>query len=419
MGIQLESSGGIPTMSRVFISLIATLGALPLIGAEEVVFPLTAQPAPVAEPAPAPAPKVAPKPFKETPFTPFTGRIKGRKVRLRLQPDLESHIVKELGKHELVSVIGETGDFWAVEPPSGTKAYVFRSFVLENTVEGNRVNIRLEPDLEAPVIGHFNAGDKVNGTVSARNSKWLEITPPSHTQFYIAKELVEYAGTPEFKAHMEKRKSTVEQLLDAAALLSKVELRKTFEEVDIERLTHSYKTVIHDFADFPEYVEQAREALATLQEQYTEKKIAFLEAKANSVLAEETLPLLASSAQEEAEPAPTEPTSLTDKMKLWEPVEEALYLTWARLNEDRSMEDFYDEQKLSSIVLSGILEAYNAPVKNKPGDYVLKERDLPVAYLYSSQLNLQHLIGKRVTVTGSPRPNNNFAFPAYFVLSAE
>lgn len=49
--------------------------------------------------------------------------------------------------------------------------------MLDNTIEGNRVNVRLEPNLEAPIIAQLNAGDKIEGQISALNSKWYEITP--------------------------------------------------------------------------------------------------------------------------------------------------------------------------------------------------------------------------------------------------
>jgi len=49
----------------------------------------------------------------------------------------------------------------------------------------------------------------------------------------------------------------------------------------------------------------------------------------------------------------------------------------------------------------------------------VKENDLPVGYVYSTMINLESLVGKKVTLVGVSRPNNNFAFPAYFVLSAE
>ena len=212
----------------------------------------------------------------ETPFSPFTGKIKGRKVRMRLRPDLDSRIIKELSKNDYISVVGEKGDFWAVEPPAHLKAYVFRSFILDNVVEGNHVNVRLEPSLEAPVIGHLNAGDHVDAVISALNSKWCEIAPPANCRFYVAKDLVGHAGGPDLKKQIDKRHSAAEELIDATSLLGKAELRKSFDDIDSNRIIHGYNAVINDFDEFPELVEQAKEALASFQEAYLQKRIAYL-----------------------------------------------------------------------------------------------------------------------------------------------
>lgn len=142
-----------------------------------------------AEPLTAPVLEEASKAL-EIPFNAFTGKIKGKKVRLRLRADLDSQVVKELNKNDYITITGEKGDFWAVEPPNNIKAYVFRRFIIDNEVEGNKVNVRLEPSLESPIIGHLNAGDKVNGIICAVNNKWMEIAPPSNTQFYIAKDYI-------------------------------------------------------------------------------------------------------------------------------------------------------------------------------------------------------------------------------------
>lgn len=380
---------------------------------EPIQFPIEeASPAQVvAEPRATPK-KVADK-TPEVNVNPFTGKIKGRKVRMRLRPDLDSRIIKELTKNELVTVVGEKGDFWAVQPPVGTKAYIFRSFVLDNVVEGNRVNIRLEPSLDAPIVAHMNAGEKLeNPSISPINTKWLEITPPSQTRFYIAKEFIEYAGGPEVKAQMDRRIATAEQLLDATSLLSKAELRKPFEEIDFDRIVKGYNTVINDFSDFADLAEQAKESLATFQESYLQKRISYLEAEPNKHYADSKR---SSSKKELFENI----TQITDKMKLWEPIEEALYLSWANINENKSQRDYYEEQKLAAAELYGIIEPYNTPVKNKPGDYIIRDKDIPLAYVYSTQINLQNLVGKSVKLIAAPRPNNNFAFPAYYVLAIE
>ncbi|HNA62731.1 MAG TPA: SH3 domain-containing protein, partial [Rhabdochlamydiaceae bacterium] len=192
----------------------------------------------------------------ERPFSPFTGKVKAKKVRLRANADLDSRVVKELNRNDLVVILGEKGDFYAVEPPQGSKAYVFRSFVLDGVVEGNRVNVRLEPSLDAPVIGHLNSGDRIKGVISSLNNKWYEISPPAGTRFFVAKEYIDSIGGVEVKAHLDKRRMAAEQLFDAATLLTQVEMKKSFREMDIERIKRNYQTMISDYVEFPELVDK-------------------------------------------------------------------------------------------------------------------------------------------------------------------
>lgn len=422
-------------MSKLYQTLCISLGALSMtaLHAEEIAsFESEEMPDAVAELAIPALPSLPPieqapavaqiaaapqvKPLikaPEIPFSPFTGKIKGRKVRLRLQPDLDGRIIKELNKNELISVVGDKGDFWVVEPPSAIRAFVFRSFILDNVVEGNRVNVRLEPNLDAPVISHLSAGDRVEGVISAINNKWLEIAAPAETHFYVSKDFVEFAGGPDMKEKVDKRRLAAEQLLDATSLLSSSELRKPFDEIDFDRICKGYNIVISDYNDFPEYSDQAKESLASFQEAYLQKRMSHFELQAQ-----------AEAAAEKEEAALAQASSdllhqISDKMKMWEPIEESLFLSWAKLGENQTLQQYYEEQKLAAVTISGIVEPYSSPAKNKPGDFIIKNNDVPVAYVYSTAVNLQGLNGKNVKLVASPRPNNNFAFPAYFVLDVE
>jgi len=351
-------------------------------------------------------------------FSSFTGKVNGDKVRMRLQPDLDGFIVRELNKNELLTVTNQEGDYYCIEPPESLKAYIFRSFVLDNVVEGNRVNIRLEPDLDSPVIGHLNSGDRVDGKVSPQNKKWLEIPPPSNTYFYVAKEYVDQAGGPELKEKLAKRQETVEQLLEAANLLAKSEIRKPFNEINFEQVKQGYLTILHDYNDFPRMTELAKESLLKIQEEYLQKRINHLEEKA----------ALASRAPSENQQTPTTPSNdLRNEplrlahhvIQMWEPIEEALYANWAALNDNKDKDNYYKEQKLVANSISGVLEVYRTPIRNRPGDYIVKNKNLPIAYVYSTKVDLEDYVGKKITLIASPRPNNNFAFPAYFVHEVE
>ncbi len=351
----------------------------------------------------------------EANYKAFTGKIVGGSVRMRLHPDVDSPIVKELLKGELVVIKGEKSDFYTIEAPADLKVYIFRSFVLDNVVEGNRVHVRLSPELTAPVVALMNSGDKVNGTISDKNHKWLEIGVPKNVRFFIAKEYIEKIGGPELKALRDKKQNTVLQLMDSAELLSQSEMMKPFEEIDFERVSNSFTTITKDYSDFPEYSEKAKSKLVHLQETYLQKKIAYLEAKTSKMskerIARNDLVQIADSSEETLSPR--------ERMKIWERVEESLFLSWSTSHHKKTMDDFYDDQKLKTVRISGIVESYNDIVKNKPGNFVLRDRDMPRAYLYSTFIDLQNYVGKYVTLLAVQRPNNNFAFPAYFVFESE
>ncbi|MBX7067369.1 MAG: hypothetical protein K1X28_09070 [Parachlamydiales bacterium] len=363
-------------------------------------------------------------------FKPFTGKLVANKVRIRAKADLESPIIRQMNKNDLLLVVGDEGDFYAIEPMKDTKAYVFRSYILDNVVEANRVNIRLEPHVDAPIIGQLQAGEKVEGTVCSINPKWLEISPPKSVRFFIAKEFVSNAGGPEFLANMQKRKTQVEELLSSAFMNAEEECKKDYEEMAPQHAIEQFQKILRNFADFPEACTQAKEGLALLKETYLNKKIAYLEAKAElSTSAKEEL--LAKHKEENTELFANEAVKIdpslwskraqkSENLGFWDTIEESLFLSWSAFHTGKSFNEYYAEQKANASVLTGTIERYTYDVRNKPGDFILRgAEDAPVAYLYSTQIDLDKFAGKSVTLLASPRPNNHFAFPAYFVFSIE
>ncbi|HRD55904.1 MAG TPA: SH3 domain-containing protein [Parachlamydiaceae bacterium] len=350
-------------------------------------------------------------------FSPFAGKVTKNKVRMRLQPALDSAVLRELNKEDLLVVISETEDFYGIEAPSEIKAYIYRTFVLDNVVEGSHVNVRLEPNLEAPVIAQLNSGDHVQGEISPINSKWLEIAPPKTTQFYVAKDFIEKIGEPSQVEIILKRRESVSRLLESTYQIAEIELEKPYQQINMDGIFQNLNKVISDKNNLAEQVEKARSILTVLQDRYLQKKIAFLEEKPQNLiitkLQDETL---------SQNITPGKPKNMiTSKMSSWLAQEEKIFLAWSSHNPEHSKQQFYESQKQETTLLHGLIEAYDRSVKNKPGDYILvsSESHLPLAYLYSTQVDLQELLGEKVTLEAVARPNNSFAFPAYFVLKAE
>lgn len=352
----------------------------------------------------------------------FTGKISRNKVRLRLQPSLEGTIIRELNRGELLLVTGETDEFYIVRPPQDIKAYVFRTFILDGIVEGKHINVRLSPDLEAPVISQLNDGDKVNGVISPLNSKWLEIEPPANAKFYVCKEFIDRIGGPTKLAEMNKRAQEVHALFENTEELSRKELQKPYEEIQIEIVYSNLNKIIQHYVDFPDQVMKAKELLNFVRDSFLQKKIAFLETKAqvSQKKLQPSSPTIQSLSIVQSLPPEPSPEPIDAKIAAWLPIEKKYYEAWAK-EKGGSLNDFYQKEKNEAVILTGIVEPYIRHLRNKPGDYILVSgtTKLPNAYLYSTKVDLSSKIGQTVSLVASPRPNNNFAYPAYFIHSLD
>ena len=169
-----------------------------------------------------------------------------------MQASYEGGIVRELNKDEMVSVLGETDGFYAIHPPSDLRGYVYRTYVLDNIVEGDKVNVRLKPDREATIATQLKAGDRVDGVPSAAQNKWLEIKFPNTTRFYIAKEYVDKAGDIGYKDRLEKKGIAAFDLLAATNEMSRTTLQKPYEQMGITGIKANYQHLINDYPEFPE-----------------------------------------------------------------------------------------------------------------------------------------------------------------------
>ncbi|MCH9632364.1 MAG: hypothetical protein S4CHLAM6_06960 [Chlamydiae bacterium] len=372
---------------------------------------------------------------KEPSFQPFTGKVIGSKVRLRLTPNLDGHIIREINRGEIFAVMKEESEYFAVAPTQDLKAYIFRTHVLENSIEGDRVNVRLAPDLEAPVITQLNSGDAIHVDQKGSKGKWLQIEIPKNVHLWIAKDYVEKVGPVEYAGKYRERIAEASQLLATANLISEAEFRKSFQEIDLNRITRNYERVLSDYNDISDVNKLAKTAIQTLQKEYCDRKINFLENKAgkaalevkslNAKLSNLNPPeMIESKVQSVESPFAAIINSnnqATDKMNIWKPLEYALFQSWAIDHEktDASLQDFYQDELLGASLVEGIIDTFSKIVKNKPGDYALVNDQQTTAYLYSTHINLNEYIGKRVSLKVTERDNHSFAFPAYYVLDVK
>lgn len=368
-------------------------------------------------------------------FSPFTGKVTRNKVRLRLQPSLDSLVVRELNKSDMLVIVGEQDEFYAIQPPQEIKGYVYRTYVLDNVIEGSKVNVRLAPNTEAAVVAQLNGGDYIQGAISPLNSKWYEIAIPSSAHLWICKEYIDKIGPPTLIAQMERRRGEANDLLNSTYLAAQHEMAQPFQEINLQPVLDGFSRLINEYKDFPEQSGRAREMISHLQEEYLNKKVAYLESKAiasskqpadkDQETDQEQAPsfslmeekaFLAAANREQA--VKKEPPAC---MALWIPNEEAMMNSWREQDPSLTWNDFYREQESQAIEIQGVIQPYERAVKNKPGDFLLVSQvnKQPIGYIYSTLVDLSHYLNQTVTLRVVPRPNNNFAFPAYVVLSVQ
>lgn len=347
----------------------------------------------------------------ETAFEPFTGKVTGSKVRLRLQPNLDGIILKELSLGELLVVTGEFDEYYAVKPDDKYKGYLYRAYVLDNVVEANNVNLRLEPDTGAPILTQLGQGDSVQGTVCPENNKWLVIDLPETVRFYVAKDYVLRLGDAGLYSRIETRRQDVTKRLTELDLAITQELQKSFPAIQLVPYINELQTIVAQNEDLSTLTAQAQTLIKTAQEQYLARSQTFVE---SNQIAQSTPP------QEAVEspplPAESKPQPHYASFAL-EQQESSIVENAIQSGKASSREMFYSGEVRIAQELIGQIVPYDRLVKSRPGDFVLVEAKtkVPVAYLYSCHIDLESYVGQTVRVLVSSRPNHQFALPAYVV----
>ena len=340
-------------------------------------------------------------------FQPFTGKINSKKVRIRTAPDVESTVVTTYNEGQLVTVLGKVDDFYAIEPTTEIKLYVYRNFVVDGKIEGNNINVRLAPDLNAPIIAKLQQGDIVAGTAYGNQNQWMEIEVPHDLEFFVAQEYVDQVGDKDMLIKMHEKKEKLNQEFENFKARIEKELKLPFEKMNLRDCEKVAEKIVKNASH--EVMMQATQMLYKLKESYLSKKIASLEMQ----LRKEEVPV---AINEQIEPFTLRLQNLPEGQRIWHKKEFDRFLVWASQNPGKSFETFLMYEKDGAILLKGKVEKFECELENIPGNYLLIQNDYPVAYLYCLDNSLEENVGKEISFLAQPRNNLNFAFPAYVAL---
>ncbi len=358
---------------------------------------------------------------------PFTGRIIGNRVRMRFQPSLEGPILQEIDAGQLFIVTGSVDEYYAVLPPAGTKAYVFRTYVLDGVVEGQNVNVRLEPDLQSHIVSQLNAGDKISGKICERNSKWLEIDIPESVRFYIAKDYIEKAGDKNYFKQVEMTRKQLQTQLDDLEINIKTELKKPFNQINLAPIASKIRAISSQSIQFPKEKERADHMLKDLQEEYLQLSLSQEGRPLDLPHSPDALhPVVITPAKQEQQSAEKSNDAIdkgsfaADQATSTPLIQQENDLVQEAISTQAAKDeiDFYHGELQRAKTLKGILTRYDRLVKNRPGDFLLVDSvtQVPIAFIYSTTVDLRPFVSKTIEIKATTRPNHNFAFPAYFAL---
>lgn len=116
-------------------------------------------------------------------------RVVGNRVNLRAKPDLQTEVVGQANRGDLLTVKSMTEEWVEVVPPQSIEFWVHRDFVEAGEVASPRLNVRAGPGINYSVVATLERGTRVHQR--GEFVEWLSIEPPSSASIWITRELVE------------------------------------------------------------------------------------------------------------------------------------------------------------------------------------------------------------------------------------
>lgn len=345
----------------------------------------------------------------------FTGKVNIHCAALRIAPTADALAIAECERSQLVKILGTEGDFYQVSPPEGLKAYIASRYIHDQRVQGERVNLRARPNTESTILGQVNTGDEIHTRALPQISEWVEVPFPAQRKIYIRKELVTRVGDiAAFEGLQQKRQEILVALQRAVGLAEKAfgqfkdqsqgvitwnEVRAAFDEAS------------NIAASSPAFTEIAQTIEHCQQSAFESYQKAFSDSA-------HSIPVPATSGDfDRTEPMPAAPT-LHEMENAWTAVEHRLMQQWLDARPEKNADQYWQDQELTAQELAGTLSPYmREDLRQRPGDFVLYQQDLPIAYLYSATVDLAKLDGKYARYKVVKREDLGFALPAYCVIS--
>lgn len=208
-------------------------------------------PAPSAE-----APKAEPSPAKPEGTAPAPkvrlGEVVGTVLNVRSGPGIAYGVLTKVLRGTRLTILGERDGWLKVEMPENDYSWVSAQFVEKGsagvgTVTGDGVNVRVEPDTSAEVLGQLNRGYQVR--IVEEREGWVRIKPLPGAIGWVSADFVKElpaeaapAG-PTIPAEEARKKFT------ALEARFKAEVAKDISEWDLKKFIPEYQALARGAED--------------------------------------------------------------------------------------------------------------------------------------------------------------------------
>ena len=178
----------------------------------------------------------------------FTGRVNADQVNIRSDSTINAAVVCKVNKGERVDVLSQAYDWYKIRLPNNAPVFIKKELVeagdnKTGKVLRDNVNLRLSPELSAPILGKVNKDTEI--AILEDAGEWYKIKPLQNTFGWIYVTFVNKVDEAKIKSD-QKAKEAQEAKDKEAAILTTQEITvegtlraKTFTRIATHKLITS------------------------------------------------------------------------------------------------------------------------------------------------------------------------------------
>jgi uncharacterized protein YgiM (DUF1202 family) len=124
---------------------------------------------------------------------PFLGETSKGPVNVRAGANTNFEVVDKLNAGAEVVILGKAYEWFKIQLPQDAAAYVRADYIKEvggsiGEMTGNKVNVRAKPGSEASTLGQLQKGDLIK--LIEKSGEWWKIEPPPSTYAWIHSDFI-------------------------------------------------------------------------------------------------------------------------------------------------------------------------------------------------------------------------------------